>query len=360
MTATVDGADVGTGRADSAGAHAAAARAVRAARRRPVRRRRLVVVGLGLALLGAVLTRTLLGDFTITIADAVRIVGGAQLAPAGYLLMETKLPRAVLGVLVGGAFGLGGAIFQSTLRNPLASPDIVGVSAGASAGAVAAIVGLGLTGPPVTAAAVVGAVAAALLIRAVGGTAGGQRLVVVGIVAAAGLTSVVQYFMTRADVYDAQFALGWLTGSLNRAQWPAISALALALAALVPFTAWQARTLGVSELGPDVAVVLGESRARIDRLLLAGVLLTAVGVAAAGPVACVAFLSGPVARALNGGRTTLLGAALTGALIVVAADHVAAYALGSANLPVGVVTGAVGAPVLLWLIARGRTGRNLP
>ena len=87
--------------------------------------------------------------------------------------------------------------------------------------------------------------------------------------------------------------------------------------------------------------------------------LSAVGVAAAGPIAFVAFLAGPIARALNGGRTTLVGAGLTGAVIVVGGDYVADYLLADINFPVGVVTGALGAPFLLWLLARGRTGRRV-
>jgi len=86
--------------------------------------------------------------------------------------------------------------------------------------------------------------------------------------------------------------------------------------------------------------------------------LVAVAVAAAGPIAFVSFLAGPIARALNGGRTTLLGAGLTGAAIVVASDYVADYLLADINFPVGVVTGALGAPFLLWLLASGRTGRT--
>ena len=93
-------------------------------------------------------------------------------------------------------------------------------------------------------------------------------------------------------------------------------------------------------------------------LAVFGVLLVAVGVAAAGPVAFVAFLSGPIARALNQGRTTLAGAGLVGALIVLVADHAGAYAFADLNLPVGVVTGAFGAPFLLWLLARGHTSRS--
>ena len=112
--------------------------------------------------------RVLLGDFTVTLPDFFRILGGAEIPGASYILMESKLPRAVLGVLVGVAFGVGGAIFQTTLRNPLASPDIIGVSLGASAAAVFAIVLLDQRGLPVSVAAVVGAVGDRRLVRLVG------------------------------------------------------------------------------------------------------------------------------------------------------------------------------------------------
>jgi iron complex transport system permease protein len=332
--------------------------AVRRARRTPVRRRRLVIAGLSLALLLAFAARVLLGDFTYTIPDFFRILFGADLPGATYILMESKLPRAVLAVLVGLAFGVGGAIFQTTLRNPLASPDIIGVSAGASASAVVAIVLLDLDGWLVSVAAVLGAFAVALVARSVAGHDTGFRLVLVGVGLAAALQSVIQYVFTRADEYDAQLVLRWLTGSVSRADWPTIRVLALVLLVLLPVTVWLARSLRATELGEDAAAGLGVPRGRSDLLLLLAVALTAVGVAAAGPVAFVAFLAGPIARALNGGRTTLLGAGLVGATIVVAADYVADYLLVDVNFPVGVVTGALGAPFLLWLLASGRTGRR--
>ena len=332
--------------------------AVRRARRTPRRRRRLVVAGLSLALLLAFAARVLLGDFTYTIPDVFRILFGADLPGATYILMESKLPRAVLAVLVGLAFGVGGAIFQTTLRNPLASPDIIGVSAGASASAVVAIVILGLDGWAVSVAAVLGAFVVAAVARSVAGHDAGFRLVLVGVGLAAALQSVIQYVFTRADEYDAQLVLRWLTGSVSRADWPTIRILALVLLVLLPATVWLARSLGATELGEDAAAGLGVPRRRTDLVLVLGVALTAVGVAASGPVAFVAFLAGPIARALNGGRTTLLGAGLVGATIVVAADYAADYLLADINFPVGVVTGALGAPFLLWLLASGRTGRR--
>jgi len=327
---------------------------VRRARRRPRRRTGRLLVALILLLLCVVAVRLTLGDFTITLPDVVRIVAGADIPGTDYVLMESKLPRAVLGVLVGGALGLGGAIFQATLRNPLASPDIIGVSIGASTAAVFAIVTLGLDGGAVAPAAVLGALLVGGTVRLIAGRGDSHRLVLAGVGMAAGLYAAVQYLFTRADVYDAQLVLRWLTGSLNQVGWPAIRLLAVLLLIAVPVVAWLARTTPIAELGADTAAGLGVGPRRTDALLLAGVLLVALAVAAAGPVAFVSFLAGPIARALNRGRTTLAGAALAGALIVVAADHVAAYLVPGVNLPVGVVTGAFGAPFLVWLLATGR------
>ena len=114
----------------------------------------------------------------------------------------------------------------------------------------------------------------------------------------------------------------------------------------------------IAELGDDTAAGLGIPRGRTDALLLVAVVLTACGVAAAGPIAFVSFLAGPIARALNHGRTTLVGAGMCGAIIVLGADYVADYLLTDINFPVGVVTGALGAPFLLWLLAGGRVGRR--
>lgn len=331
---------------------------VRAARRRPARRHRLVVCGLLVAVAGAFLARNLLGDYTITILDAIDIIGGEQIPGATFILMESKLPRAVLGVLVGFAFGVGGAIFQASLRNPLASPDIIGVSYGASAAGVFGMLVLDVQGAQLSVVAVVGALLVAGLIRLIGGSARGMRLVVMGIAIAAALQSTIQYLFTRADIYDAQAALRWLTGSLNEADWPTIRILAIILIVLLALTALLAGSLRSAELGPDTAAGLGTPERHTDLLMAVGTLLVAVAVAAAGPIAFVAFLSGPIARALNAGRTTLLAAGLVGSVIVLVADFLGAYLIEDVNFPVGVVTGAFGAPILLWLLATLSSARR--
>jgi iron complex transport system permease protein len=331
---------------------------VRRARRRPARRHAVVLGVLAAALLGALAVRVLLGDYLVTLPDLVRIVRGADIPGASFIVTESKLPRAVLGALAGAGFGVAGAIFQTVLRNPLASPDVVGVSVGASAAAVFGIVVAGLSGAPLAGCAIAGAVAVSLAVRFAAGGRSGYRLVLVGVAAAALLQSVIQYLFTRADIYDAQAALVWLTGSLNGADWPTIDRLGLALVVLLVPAVALARSLRIGELGEDTARGLGVPPWRTDALLLVAVLVVAVCVAATGPIAFASFLAGPIARALDRGRASLPSAALVGAVIVVAADHVAAYGIPGANLPVGVVTGACGAPFLLWLLARGALGRT--
>jgi iron complex transport system permease protein len=197
----------------------------------------------------------------------------------------------------------------------------------------------------------------AAVVRLLGGS--GSRLVLVGVGATVALQALVQYLFTRADEYDAHIALRWLTGSVSEATWPQIRLVAVGLLVLLPLTALLVKSLGIAELGPDLATGLGVGPRRTDLVLLIAVLLVALAVAVAGPVSFVAFLSGPIARALNRGRRTLLGAGLVGALIVVAAEYPADYLFADVNYPVGVVTGALGAPFLLWLLATGRAGRTI-
>ena len=335
---------------------------VAAARRRSARRRRTVTAALAAAVVILCAVSILLGTYTVTIADFLRILGGEQIPGASFIVMESKLPRAVIGVLVGAAFGISGSIFQTMLRNPLASPDIIGISYGASASAVVAIVVFGAGGTTVSVAALCGALVVALAIYLLsrGGAAAGYRLILVGVGFAAVMQAVVTFLMTRTDVRTASQVLVWLSGSLNSSSWERAVVLASALVVLLPAAALLARQLRGLELGDDTAAGLG-LRVEASRLglLAAGVALAAVATAAAGPVSFIAFLSGPIARRLLGGRQSLAASALVGAVIVLAADFVGANLVPGVSLPVGVVTGALGAPFLLWLlVTSNRVGRG--
>lgn len=344
------------------------AEAVRAPRR-PLRHHllnRTTILALAVVVLVAV--SILLGSYTVTIPDFFRILsahltGGEKIPGASFIVMENKLPRAVIGTMIGIAFGLSGTLFQTMLRNPLASPDVIGISYGASAAAVTAIVVFGASGAVVSAAALCGSMAVAVVIYTISrsgsgggnrGNAAGSRLILAGIGIAAALNAVVNFLMTRADIRTAAETLIWLNGSLNSASWDRARVLALALLVLVPAVAVVAGPLRILELGVDAAAGLGV-RVDITRLgvVATAVALAAVATAAAGPVAFVAFLAGPIARRFTG-KASLPAGAFVGALIVLAADYFAANVapllLDGTVLPVGVVTGALGAPFLLWLL----------
>jgi iron complex transport system permease protein len=310
----------------------------------------------------------LLGSYTVTIPDFFKILfahltGGEKIPGASFIVMENKLPRAVIGTMIGLAFGLAGALFQTMLRNPLASPDVIGISYGASAAAVMAIVVFGASGAAVSGAALGGALVVAAIIYAISssglrgtsrGDAAGNRLILAGVGIAAALQAVVNFLMTRADIRTAADALVWLNGSLNSANWDRAGVLAVSLAVLIPAVAAISGPLRILELGPDAAAGLGIKVAATRlALVVIAVALAAVATAAAGPVSFVAFLSGPIARRFTG-KASLPASALVGALIVLAADYAAAnlapLLLDGTVLPVGVITGALGAPFLLWLL----------
>ncbi|MGW7516133.1 FecCD family ABC transporter permease [Streptomyces sp. NPDC054796] len=346
---------------DAAGdAVRAALRAVRRSRRAHTRRTLAVSLGLLAALAAALCCSLAYGDLTLPLSDVLAALAGGGTGGADFIVLELRLPRALTGILVGVAFGLSGAVFQTLLRNPLASPDVIGVSAGASAAAVAAIALFGLGGAAVSASALAGAVLAAALIHLLAWRRGvtGYRLVLVGVGVSAVLMSVVSYAMTLSETVVAEQAKVWLTGSLNGRDWSHAVPLLVALAVLLPLTAAGSRALKVLQLGDDTARGLGArtERARV-LLLLCAVALVGVATAAAGPVGFVAFVAGPLARGLlRRDDPALVPSALTGALIVLASDFVAQHLLGARQFPVGVVTSVVGAPYLLWLLARSNRG----
>lgn len=339
-----------------------AATALLAPGRRARSRRAALVIGvLTTALLAAVLVTLCVGDRVYSPEQVLRALLGERVPGASFTVPRLRLPRAITGALVGLAFGAAGTIFQTLLRNALASPDIIGISAGASAAAVVAIALLGLSGPVVSAIAVASGILVALaLVLLAGRGIAGSRFVLIGIGVGALLNAVVSYALTRAGIDQASQALRWLTGSLNEAFWPGVLPLAAAVAVLLPAALLLAPRLAALQLGDDTATALGISAARSRLLLIVvAVGLVAVGTAATGPIAFVAFLSGPIAARLLPGRVPMLPAALVGAVLVLVADLIGQHLLGT-RFPVGVVTGAVGAPYLLWLLSRtNRTGGSL-
>ncbi|HEY0260131.1 MAG TPA: iron chelate uptake ABC transporter family permease subunit [Lacisediminihabitans sp.] len=328
--------------------------ALRGARAIGLHRRRITVGALVL-LVAALFALTLCIGTTITPpSEVLRVLTGQFVPGAGFAVGELRLPRAIDALLVGLAFGMSGTIFQTMLRNVLASPDVIGVSAGASASAVIGITVFGASGLAVSGVAVAGALltAGAMYLLAYRGGLSGYRLVLIGIGVAALLQALVSFVLTRSSVSEAQDVLVWLTGSLNRSLWNQVPGLTVSLLVLVPAALLLSRSLGALQLGDDAAAGLG---LRVERsrlaLILVAVALAAVATAAAGPVAFVALLAGPIARRVTrASDAALVPSALVGAVIVLAADFAGQHLLGT-RFPVGVVTGAIGAPYLLWMLA---------
>ncbi|AXK37062.1 iron ABC transporter permease [Streptomyces armeniacus] len=326
-------------------------------------RRRTVTAVLALLLAATFTVYLMAGDTFYPFDDVFRVVLGERVPGASFTVGRLRLPRAVLAVAAGFSFGLAGVTFQTLLRNPLASPDVIGISSGASAAAVLAIVTLSLDETRVSALAVAAALAVALLVYVLAFKDGvaGTRLILIGIGIAAMLDSVISYVLSQAAEWDLQEATRWLTGSLNSAAWQETLPVLAALAVLGPVLLGRGRSLSAMQLGDDTAAALGvrTERTRIT-VIVAAVGLIAVATAATGPIAFVAFLSGPIAARLVGpGGSPLLPAGLVGSLLVLLADFTGQHAFGT-RLPVGVVTGVLGAPYLVYLIIRtNRTGGSL-
>lgn len=343
-----------------------AAATVRHIRHRLAARRRLVTVGL-LGLLALTFAAALyLGDYYVPPGDVVRSLlspfTGIVDKGVDFIVLNVRLPRATLAVLTGMSFALSGIIFQTLLRNPLASPDIIGISHGASASAVFCIIVLGLSGVSVSLGAFVGAVLTALVIYGLSWRGGvtAYRVVLIGIGMAAMMSAIMSYLFTRARLFEVQQALGWLIGSLNASGSDDVLGMALTLVVLLPATALLVRSLDAMQLGDDTATALG---ARVEAvrlgLMLVAVAYAAFATAAVGPVTFVAFVAGPIARnLLAGSGKGFVQAALVGALVMLGSDLVAQHALPMVQLPVGVVTGVFGAGFLLWLlVVSNRAGK---
>ncbi|WP_040491968.1 FecCD family ABC transporter permease [Ilumatobacter nonamiensis] len=301
------------------------------------------------------------GDFPIPISEVVATLLGNPTDDSEFIVGTLRLPRVLVGAGVGAAFGMSGAIFQSLVRNPLGSPDIIGFTAGASLGAVTTIVVLDASAFGVSVGAVLGGLISALAVYLLAWKRGVQayRLVLVGIGAGFAISAAIDYMITRAEIYDVQRATVWLTGSLNGRSWDDVRIVFLALLVLGPLAILMQRNLDRLDLGDDTAAGLGVDvgRAKLS-LVLVGVLLAALGVAAAGPIAFVAFVAGPIARRLvSSPRACIVPAAFVGALVTVVADLAARRVLAPTELPVGIMTALIGAPYLLWLLSRqARTG----
>jgi iron complex transport system permease protein len=295
------------------------------------------------------------GDFPVPVTDVLKSLAGQGDAGTDFIVYDLRLPRALITLFVGAALGVSGAIFQGLTRNPLGSPDFVGLTVGASSGALVVILLLGGSGLAIGAGALIGCLGTSITIYLLAFRRGVQpfRLVLIGIGVSALLDAFNSFLVYRARLDEAVEAQVWLIGSVNGHGWTEVAVVGTLLAVLLPVALYFGRHLDLLALGDETAALQG---VRVERsrafLALAGVGLAAGATAAAGPISFVALAAGPLAvRLTRSPRAGLLPATLMGAALLVASDWLAQRVLPGNDVPVGVVTAALGGIYLTWLLA---------
>ncbi|MFG2580776.1 FecCD family ABC transporter permease [Streptomyces malaysiensis] len=305
------------------------------------------------------------GDFPIGLPRVAATIFGRGERVDEFVIMDLRMPRALAGLVVGVALGVSGAITQSIARNPLASPDILGITGGAGAVAVFLVTVSGGAATAVvdavglSAAALAGGLGTGLLVYFLAWRRGldGFRLILIGISVSAVMEAITTWLLASADIRDVARAQAWLIGSLDNRSWEEVRVVlwcSLVLLAVVTCVAFQFKPM---HLGDDVAAGLGVRYTMVRAvLLLCAVLLAGVAVSAAGPVPFVALVAPQVAMRMARCPTPpMVASGMVGALLLIGADLVARTAL-PVDLPVGVVTAAIGGPFLVYLLVRANRG----
>ncbi|TFH52127.1 enterobactin ABC transporter permease [Actinomyces viscosus] len=320
------------------------------------RRAVTVTIILVLAALAVMVLTVLTGTYNISAADALgTLLRGTGSDLDRFIVIDQRLPRALAAVLVGAMLALSGAIFQSLSRNPLGSPDIVGFTTGASTGGLLAILLVSASstyqigaGTIIGGLATAGIVALVTLRRGVGG----DNLILAGIALSEMLSAANSYLISRASLQSAEAAKAWQYGSFNAISWGQVRPLLMAAIVLLPQVVWFVRPAAMLEMGDDAATSLGMRVGRIRGAMLGyGVVLAAVCVAVAGPIGFLALAAPQLARRLSRSvGITMVASAAMGALLLGGADFLAQRLLSPFQIPVGLISAALGGIYLIWLL----------
>ncbi len=307
---------------------------------------------LAILLCGAML---MLGNTIYPVEVILRALSGEQITGASFAVSTIRLPRMLAGLFAGFAFGLGGTVFQTMLRNPLANPNVIGITSGSSAAAVFCIVILHTSGAIVSAVSVAAGLVTVLIIYLLsrGKSFSIGRLILVGIGIQAMLDAMISYLLLIGAEQDLPAAFRWLSGSLNGSKMDQLPPLFISVLILTPVVLMLSKQLNILELGEQAATSLGV-RTDMTRvlLILSSVIMISIATAMTGPIAFVAFLSGPIAKRLVGaGFSSVIPGGLVGMNLVLAADLIGQFAF-TVRYPAGIITGILGAPYLIYLLIR--------
>lgn len=295
----------------------------------------------------------MLGNTNYSLPEVMEYVFFGKTGSGHYAIWSVRLPKLIVGALAGLAFGISGYTFQSLLRNPLASPDIIGVTAGSSAAAVFCILILGISGAMASLFAVVSGmvVTACILVLSGRKEAFGSRMILIGIGFQAILNALISWMLLVGSEFDVGTALRWLRGSLNMVEMSDVPIMLCVTFVATAILLYCDRYLRILQLGDEYAVALGVPVEKVRILcMLVALILSATATAVTGPIASVAFLSGPIAgRICPEGKGKMILSGLVGVVMVYGAELISKQLLPE-NYPVGVVTGLLGAPYLLLLL----------
>lgn len=309
-----------------------------------------------LACLGLAIVALQSGSLAFTYSQVWQALSGSAPRNITLIVVDWRLPRVLMALLIGAALGISGAIFQSLLRNPLGSPDILGFNTGAYTGVLLALVLFDQSIAGMTAAAMVGGILTALLVWLLAWRNGVEtfRLIIVGIGIRALLMAFNSWLVISASL-DAALSAGlWSAGSLNGLTWAKLPLVSVIIVLALLAAGLMARRMRLLEMGDDSACALGVPVERTRMLLmLVGVILTAAATALVGPISFVALVAPQIARRLGGSLTLLLPmCGLCGALLLLAADMAAQQLFQPYQLPVGVITVSLGGLYLIALLVR--------
>jgi iron complex transport system permease protein len=327
-----------------------------------INKRNLKVISILLLSLLAVLVLSIcIGSTRVPVLELVQTVLGNGSNQYDFIILSLRLPRVLVAILIGAALGVSGAILQGVIRNPLASPDIIGITNGAAFFATAFIVYLGgsVSIKFLPLAAITGAVAVSLLIYILAWKKGVSpfRLVLIGIGMATAMGSLTTFMIVVTNAYTAAEAYVWLTGSIYAASMEKFLLLLPVVIILIFAAMAFSRTVNVQELGDEIATSLGSQvqRQRFT-LLFISVVLAGAAVSIGGAIGFVGLIAPHIARKLVGGSFSSLipTAALVGALLVSIADFIGRVAFQPYDVPAGIFTAAIGAPFFIYLIYRNR------
>ncbi|MBQ0746008.1 MAG: iron ABC transporter permease [Marinobacter sp.] len=312
---------------------------------------------LGILAFFAVLLAMALGSVNIPLLDLWQTIQGEGSALNRTLLMDLRLPRTLAAFATGGLLAVAGALMQVLLRNPLADPYVLGLSGGAAVGALLAMLS-GMGALLISGSAFAGAMLATLLVFGIAHGTGSwtpSRLLLTGVVVAAGWGAVITLMLAITPSYKLPGMLYWLMGDVSyaRSPWPALTVLVLAVVLIMPL----ARNLNVLARGPLQAAALGVAVRPLEWMIyLLASLLTATAVTTAGSIGFVGLIVPHMLRLVLGNdqRIILPASALAGGALLVLADTLARTVIAPEQLPVGVITALLGVPTFLYLLHRSR------